>query len=166
MGVGDNSVAVFSPNPHISSCFLFIHHAQPETHHQIETFIKASEDGNTHARTNTHTHAHTLAKHTVRASVGWLSVQHTHTHTHTISKLLPPPPHSLSNSVVVDRVVCNELYVSSRLLKVNFQKTASHWRGEKMIRDRSVCVRLACVRGGEGRWVGDEMSVSISWFSV
>lgn len=75
-----------------------------------------------------------------------------HTHTHTRS----PSP---SNSVVVDRVVCDELYVSSRLLKVNFLKTAAHWRGEEMIGDWSACV-FVCV------CVWDEMSVSISWFSV
>lgn len=81
----------------------------------------------THTHTQKHTDTHIYSKPTVSTA--------THIHTHA-------PP----NSVVEDRVVCDELYVSTRLLKVNFLKTAAHWRGEEMIGDGSKCVCVcACV---------------------
>lgn len=64
-------------------------------------------------------------------TVSGIAGKYTHSHTHCTC--LPCSP-------LVDRLVCDELYVSTTLLKVDFLKTAAHWRGEEMKRERSVCV--------------------------
>lgn len=131
MGVGDSCVAVFSPIPHISSCFLSIHHTQSPCNTPPNRHIYQRLRGWQHTHKETHIAA---ARPTVSGTTG--ACTHIHTHAHTA------PLHTPPSQIVLgwDRVVCDELYVSSRLLKVNFLKTAAHWRGEEMIWDWSMCV--------------------------
>lgn len=97
-----------------------------------------------------HTHEHTLHHTHAYSNCFFWALTNPHTHLHT---------HSIPNSVVVGRVGCDELYVSSRLLKVNFLKTAAHWRGEEIIggwewvsltRRVCVCVWWGCQHHSAG----------------